>query len=159
MIALMITVIASAYFTVVKAQNDAASIEAANSSINQAYKNVLAAEKAGGDVTKLLTKLNNAGELLAEAENAYKSGNLANAVSNAENARILADQVNSDAVNLRNDSVAIFKTSFISSAIFSIVGAVVLSVVLLFVWRSFKSSFIKKFHSMKPEEMNTPNNN
>ena len=157
-ITLIITVIASSYFTVVKAQNDTASIDVANSSINQAFENVLAAEKAGGDVTKLLTKLNNAAEFLVEAQNAYNSGNFANVASSAENARLIAEQVNSDAIKLRNDSIAISKTSFVSSVIFSIVGASVFSLALLFVWRRFKSSYVKKSQSIKPEAMNTPNN-
>ena len=57
------------HLPIVKANNETASIQAADASINQAFTNVLAAEKAGGDVTQLLAQLNTAGALLAEAEN------------------------------------------------------------------------------------------
>jgi len=45
----------------VKAENENALITEAQSSINQAFTNVLAAEQSGGDITDLMLKLNNAG--------------------------------------------------------------------------------------------------
>jgi hypothetical protein len=138
-------------FTFVEASNEKSSIEAADSSISQAFTNVLAAEKAGGNVTKLLARLDSAGELLAEANNAYRSGNLVNVTSKAENARSIADQVNSDAISLLNTSVSRSQNNFILTLFFSIDGAILFAVVLLLVWRRFKRGYMKKVLTSKPE--------
>lgn len=137
--------------TFVKASNERASIEAADSSINQAFTNILAAEKAGGNGTQLLARLNSAGNLLAEADNAYRNGNLVNAASKAENARSIADQVNGDAISLLNTSVSRSQNNFILTLFFSIDGAILFAVVLLLVWRRFKRGYMKKVLASKPE--------
>lgn len=156
-IVLMITSIVSLYPPVIDAKNESASIEAANSSINQAFTNVLAAEKAGANVTELLFRLNSAGEYLAEAENAYKSGDLANINSTAENAILIANQVNSDALALREASLVESQNSFWWTLTFSVVGTVALGVALLLARRRFKCSFNNKVLGMKPEAVeNTP---
>jgi len=146
----IITIIASFYPAVVKADNENISIENANSSINQEFTNVLAAEKAGGNVTQLLIKLNTAGDFLAKAENANNSGNLTNVTSNAESALQLADQVNSDALTLREASLIESQKSFWYTLIFSVVGAAAFGIALLLTWRRFKRSFINKLLGMKP---------
>lgn len=143
----------------VLAQTDqtALKLQAANTAIGQAFNSVLEAEKAGGNVTQLLSKLNTAGEILAEAQNALNSGTIANVTSETENAIQIADQVNFDAVNLRNDSLVKSQENFWFILIFSVVGAVVFSVLLLFVWRRFKRFYTKKLLGMKPEVIeNTP---
>jgi hypothetical protein len=135
------------------AQTDSSALklQAANSIVGKAFNSVLEAEKAGGNVTQLLARLNTAGSLLADAQNAYNSGNPANVTSTVENVLQIANEVNSDAVNLRNARFVESQNSFWLTLTFSIVGAVVFSVSLLFIWRRFKRSFIKKLLSMKPE--------
>jgi hypothetical protein len=137
--------------TLVKASNETTSIQAANSSINQAFTNVLAAEKAGGNVTQLLARLSSAGELLAEADNAYRSGNLANVTSEAENAGLIADQVNSDAISLQNASISRSQNNFLLTLIFSVDGVFVFVVVLFLVWRRVKRGYMKRLRGLKPE--------
>ena len=79
------------------AQTDQTAVETAGSqysAVEQAFNAVLDAEKAGANVTQLLAKLNTAGELLADAQNALNSGNnVANITSKAENATQIAVQV------------------------------------------------------------------
>jgi len=135
------------------AQTDqtASKIQVANNAVNKAFNTVLDAEKAGGNVTQLLEKLNIAGILLAEAQNTFNSGNTANITSMAENAIQIATKVNGDAIILRNASLVESQNSFWLTLTFSIVGAVVFGVSLLLVWRRFRRSFMKKFLSMKPE--------
>ena len=147
---LVITLTVSLQITPVKASNESASIEAANSSINQAFTNVLAAEKAGGNVTQLLTDLNSAGQLLAAAENAYRSENLTNVTSYSENATSIANQVNSGALSLLNASSNRSQNNFWLTLVFSIDGAFVLVVVLLLVWRRFKRNYRKNLLGLKP---------
>jgi len=148
---LVIMVLLSLHITPVKASNESASIEAANSSINQAFTNVLAAEKAGGNITQLLTELNNAGQLLAAADNAYRSGNLTSVTSNAENASLIADQVNSNALSLLNASIGKSQNNFWLTLVFSIDGAFVFVVVLFLVWRRFKRNYRMKLLGLKPK--------
>ena len=148
---LLLTVTIAAFQTPLVLADEKASIETANLSINQAFTSVLAAEKAGANVTPLLTELNTAGELLAEAQNAYSSGNLSNVASKAENARIIADQVNSDALTLRDVSLVESQNNFWLTLTFSVVGAVVFGIALLLVWRRFKRGYMKKLLSLKPE--------
>ena len=148
---LLLTVTIDAFQTPLVLADEKASIETADLSINQAFISVLAAEKAGGNVTQLLTALNIAGELLAEAENAYRSGNPANVTSKAENARQIADQVNSDALTLRDVSLVESQNNFWLTLTFSVVGAVVFGIALLLVWRRFKRGCMKKMLAMKPE--------
>ena len=61
---------------IANAQPDQASskLQAANAAVNQAFNFVLAAEKAGVNVTGLLNQLNNANSLLALAENVNRNG-------------------------------------------------------------------------------------
>ena len=124
-----------------KASNETASIQSADNSINQAFTNVLAAEKAGADVTRLLTELNAAGALLAEAENTYQTGNLNNSTSAADNARLLANQVNSDAIGLLNSSITQSQTNKSLTIVFSLSAGLIFVVLMLLIWRRFKSGF------------------
>jgi hypothetical protein len=128
----------------VAAQTDttASKLYAADNAVGQAFSSVLDAEKAGGNVTQLLVKLNSAGVLLAEAQNTYNSGNSANVTSIAENVQQIADQVNLEATNLRNVSLVESKNRFWLTLGFSVVGAVVFGLFLLFIWRRFKRAFI-----------------
>lgn len=137
----------------VEAADEASSIEAASSSINQAFQSILYAEEVGGSVTTLLTKLETAGELLAKAQNSFNSGSLEGVTSIAESARQIADQVNADALTLRDDSLIIAQNGYILTILFSFIGSIVLLVVLVFLWRSFKRSYIKKFLGKKPQLM------
>jgi hypothetical protein len=116
-----------------------------------AFNVVLGAEKAGGNVTQFLVKLNSAGVLLAEAQNAYSSGNTTNVSLIADNVRQIADQVNSDALNLRNASLIDSQNSFWLTLVFSVVGAFVFGISLFIVWRRFKRNYIKKLLGSKPE--------
>jgi len=123
----------------------------ANSAVGQAFNAVLDAENAGGNVTQLLVKLNIAGELLSNAQNIFNSGNPANVTSMLESVTQMAEQINGEAINLRNVSVVESQNSFWLTLIFSTVGAVVFSIFLLFVWRRFRRSFMKKLLGLKPE--------
>jgi len=127
------------------------SIEQAELSIEKAFDKVLAAEEAGGNVTALILKLNSAGELLASAQNAYQSGNIANAKDDAVTAQLIADQVASDASTLIDSSITSGRVNFLTTAIFSLVGASLFLIILFLVWRSVKRSYMRKLDRLKPE--------
>jgi hypothetical protein len=123
----------------------------ANSAVGRAFSAVLDAEKAGGNVTQLLVKLSIAGELLSNAQNIFNSANPANVTSMLESVTQMAKQINGEAINLQNVSVVESQNNFWLTLIFSTVGAAVFSFVLLFVWRRFRRSFMKKLLGLKPE--------
>ena len=132
-------------------------LQEANRAVSQAFNAVLEAEKAGGNVTELMLKLNTAGIILANAQNILNSGNTANITSNLENVLQMANQVNDDAINLRNVSLVDSKNSVWLTLIFSVAGAIALCILLLIVWRRFKRAFNKKLLNTKPEVVeNTP---
>lgn len=141
----------SEHFVFAQTDQSATSLQAAESALGQAFNSVLDAEKAGGNVSQLLVKLNTAGALLAEAQNAYTSGKTSDVTSIAENVIQIADQVNGTAVSLRDVSLVNSQNSFSLTLIFSVFGAVAFSISLLFVWRRFKRAFIKKLLGSKPE--------
>jgi hypothetical protein len=141
----VLAVIPIFHLPIVKAINETASIQGADASINQAFTNVLAAEKAGGNVTQLLAKLNTAGALLAEAENDYKAGNLNNVASVADNARLIANQVNSDAIGLRNSSITQSQNNSLFTVLFSIISTITFIAVVLLIWRRVKTGFNRKY--------------
>jgi CHASE3 domain sensor protein len=138
----------------VSAQTDQTSskLQTANTAVEQAFNSVLDAEKAGTNVTQLLTKLNAAGELLADAENDYNSGiNVENVTFMAENATKIAQQVNLDALNLRDNSLLESQNRIQYTVLFSIVGAIVFVIFLFLIWRRFKRSHLIKVLGMRPE--------
>lgn len=146
-----LAIMSSFYLPIVKANNETTSIQTADASINQAFTNVLAAEKAGGNVTQLLAKLNAAGAVLAEAENDYNTGNLNNVVSAANNARLMANQVNSDAIGLRNSSINQSRNNLLFTVVFSVISSIVFVLVIFLIWRRFKREFSEKLLSSKPK--------
>jgi len=149
----MLLVIVVTFSQAVTAQTivEEISIQNANTAINQAFTSVLEAEKAGGNVTQLLITLNIAGDLLSKAENAYEAGYLANVTVDAENARSIADKVNSDAIASQEVSIVASQNNLLYTLTFSIIGIVIFSLVLLVVWRRFKASYMKRLLGMKPE--------
>jgi len=126
-------------------------IQQANLWINNALITVLEAEKAGADVTELLISLNSAGKHLANAQNAYRSGNSEKVIENADQARIIAEQVSREAAKLKESSTATQQTNSILTTAFTTIGITVFLVVLFLVWRKFKRSYIKNLLQMKPK--------
>lgn len=135
----------------ISASEETISIETANASINNAFVNVLEAKKAGGNVTDLLIRLDTAGDLLAKAENTLKSGSTANVTASAESARQIANQINDDAIKLRNSSLAPSEFNNWITIAFSAIGVTVFTIVLLVVWKLFKRRYMNRLLGMKPE--------
>jgi ATP-dependent Zn protease len=153
-IVVIVIVIIGFQIASVKASNEIDRIEAANLSINHAFANVLVAESAGGNISDLLTKLNGAGELLTEAKNDYQSGNLVDVNAKADNATIIANQVNTDAVNLTINSKNYSENKLVLTIIFSIVAIILFLAALRLFWRRAKRGYYKKLFGSKPEVVN-----
>jgi hypothetical protein len=135
----------------VSAKGNSTSIENADSAIKTAFENVLSAENAGGNVTSLIDRLNIAGALLAEAENEQRSDSSINVTTKAMNALIIANQVNDDALSLRNVSLVRSQNNLWLTLTFSLVAVIAFEISLFILWRRFKRSYINKLLGMKPE--------
>ncbi len=148
----LLTIIIPIYYApITAASSETDSIQAANNSINQAYTSILLAEKSGANVTQLLTSLNVAAELLAQADNAYLAGNLNSVNSNAENARLIANQVSGEAITMRSASLTNSQNQLLFTLMFSVTTSLIFVIFLLLVWRRFKRGYTKRLLSMKPE--------
>ncbi|HUK85566.1 MAG TPA: hypothetical protein VLU95_06875 [Candidatus Acidoferrum sp.] len=135
----------------VKATGETESIDLANSSMETAFTNVQAAQQVGANVTQLLARLNNGAVLLTQAINSYNGGNMANVTINAENARSIADQVNNDAINLKNNTINQSKNNFLLTTLLSVIAASIFVFLLVLVWRRFKRSYLNKKLALRPE--------
>jgi hypothetical protein len=135
----------------VSAEGNSTSIESADSAIKTAFENVLSAENAGGNVTSLIDRLNIAGALLAEAENEQRSDSSINVTTKAMNALIIANQVNDDALSLRNVSLVRSQNNLWLTLTFSLVAVIAFGITLFILWRWFKRSYINKLLGKKPE--------
>ncbi len=148
---IFLIMIPSAHLSLIIVSNESSSIQAGNNSINQAYTNILAAERAGGNVSQLLASLNVAAELMAQAENAYQSGDLTSVNSNTDNARLIANQVSTEAIALKDASISASQNQFLFTIMFSLFGALNYLVVIMIIWRRFKLEHKKRLLSKRPE--------
>jgi hypothetical protein len=137
-------------FGVLADDDVSSSISAAEDALQRAFVAVLDAENAGANVSALLLKLDVAGENLTDAEMAYKSGSLIEAVSKAEECSALANGIIDEASALKNSALTDARRAEWQTFTFSGIGAFVISIVLALVWIIFKRSYNGKLLGMKP---------
>ena len=138
------------------AQTDqiASYLQADNAAVNQAFNAVLDAEKAGANVTSLLSQLNDVEGNLAMAENSYRSGNYSAAATQADKVLPLAQQITTAAQNAKQTAAVSAQNSFWSTVAFSVIGVFVFVLVLFLIWRWFKRRYINNLSQLKPEVSN-----
>jgi CHASE3 domain sensor protein len=158
-VALLIILVFSVCFLSVQqatAQTDQATskLQAANTAVNQAFNAVLDAEKAGANVTGLLAQLNNAGDILAQAENSYRSGDPNTAATQADSVLPIAQEITVAAQNAKQTALVSGQNSFWTTIALTVIGAVVFGLALFLVWRWFKRRYIKNLSDAKPELVN-----
>jgi hypothetical protein len=129
-------------------------LETANNAVQQAFNNVLSAEKAGANVTSLLNQLNSAANYLAEAENANRAGDNSAVTSNANLALLITQQVNTQVQSAKESATIATQNSFWLTIGFTIVGAILLILSLFWGWHFFKQFYIRKLMESKPEVTN-----
>jgi len=138
-------------FVVRGADGASSSVGEADVAVRRAFNATLDAERAGANVSGLMAKLNEAGELLAEAETAYRVGNFSEAVGKADQCYMLVDGVIGEASSLKSSALADAQARFSSTLMFSLAGAVVFVTALILIWVLFKPFYAKKLLKMKPE--------
>jgi hypothetical protein len=138
---------------IAESDDDAAlsAIDGAEVSVVSAYEAVLEAEADGVDVSGLLVRLNDAGELLVEAHVAYGLENFDEAVGFAGLCSEVGDSVNSDAVDLRLGAQGSRITELWLTMVGSLMGVVVVFFVGFFGWGVVKRRFVRRVLEMKVE--------
>jgi preprotein translocase subunit SecF len=126
-------------------------LQAANTSVEQAFNTVLAAEKAGANVTGLLAQLNVAAGILAQAENSYRAGDLNRAAIQADSVSPIAQEVATSAQDAKQAALVSGQNGFWLTIAFIVIGAFVFVLVLFLVWRRFKSGYMNNLLGLKPE--------
>ncbi len=118
-----------------------ATIESAEESIVSAYEAVLEAEQAGGNVSRLFARLNEAGEFLAAARMSLENGDFDNATQFANLSRNVGEEVENEAYELKNkagnDSVQHMRFTVLGS----VSGIILVGVGSLLVWRFLKRRY------------------
>ncbi len=122
--------------------------------VEQAFSAVLDAEKAGANVTDILSQLNYADIVLARAENSYRAGYLIQAGIQADSVLPIASHVTIDAQNAKQTAIANVQNASYASIAFTIIGSVIFVLVLFVVWRLFRRRYIKNLSQAKPELLN-----
>lgn len=137
------------------AQTDQANLElkAANTAVNQAFNAVLAAENAGANVSSLLSKLNVATTLLAQGENAYRTGDNTTAVTDAGNILLITQQVTTAAQVANEASSSASQTNLLYVYVIPMIGVGFFILFSFFIWRLFRRHYIKGLLKAKPEVM------
>jgi hypothetical protein len=129
----------------------AAKLQAANSAVEQAFNAVLDSEKAGANVTGLLSLLNVAAGDLAQAENSYHSGDSNKAMAQVAIVSEITQEVTNSAQDAKQTALVSGQQTFWFTIAFSVIAASVLILVLSLVWRRFKRGYMEKIPSLGPE--------
>jgi hypothetical protein len=139
------------YYVFAQTDQTASKLQAASTAVSQAFNAVLAAEKAGANVTGLLAQLNVAQGNLAQAENSYRTGDFNTATVQADNVLPIAQEVATAAQNAKQTATVSGKNAFWSTIAFTVIAGFVFVLALFLVWRRFKRSYIKSLSEAKPE--------
>jgi hypothetical protein len=127
------------------------SIGDADAAIRLAFNATLNAETAGANVSGLIVRLNEAGDLLTDAEIANSTGNLTEAESLAGQCIGIAESVTDAAKTLQSSTLAEAGSVFKDSLAFSLVSIGMFVFVLMLFWRRFRRDYVTRMLRTKPE--------
>jgi hypothetical protein len=153
MVAVLILCLVISTPRVLSASNDEArtAVATADGALRAAFESVQDSEKAGANVSGLISRLNDAGVALTSAETALQMGNYSDSLSNAASCKTLAESIASDAVKLKEESSLAGSWPFLINLFvlpYAVAGVFV--VVLLLVWSRFKRSYNRKLLKSRP---------
>jgi hypothetical protein len=96
----------------------------ANNAVEQAYNEILSAEKAGANVTDLLNRLNYAVGILGNAESSYRTGYFNKAAAQADNVLLITQQITISAQTAKQNALISGQNAFWFIIAFTIIGVV-----------------------------------
>jgi hypothetical protein len=134
----------------VSGQDAATAIASADHALQMAFVKLSDTERAGVNVSDLLSPLNVAGLDLTMAEAASEGGNYSEAVNQAAMSEALAESVARDAVAMKSEAGGWF-SGVLPTLVFGSVGVGVLVAVLALTWLWFKRYYGRKLLESRPE--------
>jgi len=129
----------------------ASAVAGAEADMGSAYEAVFEAEQLGADVSALLVRLNDAGESLAEAEVAYRLGDLDESVRLADVCSSISGEVKGEAEGLWLKAYEAFYFDMSLRMVGSLISIVVVGLGTFGAWRVFKRRYYRRVLEMKPE--------
>jgi len=129
----------------------AASIERAEDALFSAYEVVLEAEQVGANVSSLLARLNEAGELLAEAQVAFRLKSFDEAVRLADLCFEICEETKDGADELRAEVYGSKVMSDWLTMTSSLASVIAVGFGSFCAWRVFKRRYYRRVFRMKPE--------
>lgn len=126
------------------------SLSAADSAISHAYQALSDAESAGANVSTITPQLNTAATYLAEAQNAYRTGDFEVSVTKSNDALAIANQVEEEASALKISATTANATNAQLTVIYTIAGIAIFLVTLFIIWRNVKRRHINKILRLRP---------
>jgi len=155
LVAIMMLVVSAFSVFVAFAQSDedtvVSALTGAEETTASAYESVLEAEKEGANVSSLLVQMNVAGQLLAEAQVAYRIGNFGEAVRLAGICLEISERVRNEADDLRIRAYESRVMGFWLTVSGSLVGAFSVGFGGFWGWRVFKRHYYRRVLRMRPE--------
>lgn len=144
---ILLVVASQSFVSVTKAtvgQSEAASaLTNAEDTLNQAYQAISQAEESGANVTSLLVRLNEAGQLLARGQLAYDSGDFDSALRFTNQSQENLNGFITDANTLRETAIRESYLDFLINVVGPVFGAVGVFCVGFFVWFFLKRKYEK----------------
>jgi len=134
----------------VSAEDAATAVAGADHALQVAFVTVVDTERAGGNVSGLIARLNEAGSALTSARGAFDAENYLDAASLAASSEGLADGVVADAGVLKEDAVDQV-AGWWMTVLFSVVGCAVFVMVLFLEWRRFVRFHADRLSGSRPE--------
>jgi len=123
-------------------QEEAASALAnAEGTVVSAFQEVLKAEEAGANVSFLLARLNEAEEHLTQARIAYRLGDFDETARFSGLSREVGEQVQSDAIKLRDSALSESLQHIMFTMIASVAGVALITLGSLWVWHLLKKRY------------------
>jgi hypothetical protein len=153
-VVLLVLVTTSCIFKVHPASaetNQASELIETEKVVAKAFSAVLGAEKAGANVTSILTQLSDAADRLAQAENSYRSGNLSSLNVNVANIFSIATEITEEAQNLEETASVSVQSQAWSMLAFTVFGITLFLLTLFAVWHWLRRSYIKNLSNANPE--------
>jgi hypothetical protein len=121
-----------------------AKITEAKNALNSAYEAVLDAEEGGVNISSLLTRLNLAGTLLAEAEMYNRTGDFENAYHSANNSLQEVSGTEDEAGQLKTQTINDYQIQLLWTTSASFVAIVVIALGSVKSWQFLKQHYLAK---------------
>jgi uncharacterized protein YdaL len=102
----------------------------------------------------LLNQLDDVAGLLAQVENAHRTGNNTFDITNADSVIHLSNQIFLDAQALKESTIIENQNTFWIKIILTIAGSVIFTSIIFIVWCKFRRCYVKKKLDEKPEITN-----